>query len=138
MHLADADLSRDLGLRHPVEEPQPQDELLALGKRGQQIVDHHLVLDLVHARLVAPERVAERAVVAGKLRVEGLRREGAVRLHRLEDGLGVDLEPFGDLGHGRRTSELVGELADRRGEPEPQLLERAGPGRTTTGPGSGA
>ena len=138
MHLADADLRRDLGLGQAVEEAEPQDRLLPLGQRRQQVVDDDLVLDLVHPRLVAAERVAERAVVAGELGVEGLRRERAVRLHRLEDGLGVDLEAFGDLGHGRRASELVGELPDRRGEPEAQLLERAAPARTRTCRGSGA
>ena len=133
------DPARDLRLGQAVEEAQPQDRLLPLGQRREQVADHHLVLDLVHAGLLAAERVAERAVVAGQLRVERLGREARFASIASSTASGSTSSRVGDLGDRRRSAELVGEL--RRPSRSAAARAPAAPGApapTRTGPGSGA
>ena len=62
VHLADADLIGDLGLRHVVEEPQLHDHAFAFGKIGEHAFEQHSVLGEVET-VIARRRGGVRGVV---------------------------------------------------------------------------
>ena len=132
MHLRVADLLGDLRLRQVLGEAQPQDLALGVVEDVGSGVDRRPVLDQLEAGVLAADALGHRGVVAGLRAGAGGRpveRDGPPRgaaLERLEHVGLADLEQGGDLGHRRRTLELVAELRDRALDRADALLQAAG------------
>ena len=136
MHLRDADLCGDLGLRETVEEAQLHDPSLALVERVEPGLDERGVLDLGEAAVVEPEdvlhRLVGRALVAERL---GQRpgRVGLRGLQRLDDLVLLGARRLRELGDRRSATELGGLRLHRPRQANAQLLhpardmERPGP-----------
>src|SRR6266516_1546259 len=102
VHLRNPDLLCDLGLCQAAEEPEVEDRLLAVVEGTQAGLDCGPAL---------------RDLVPGLLRPD--------RLERLEDLLLLDVGRLGQLGDGRRATQLNRQLLDQTGELDVQLLQAA-------------
>src|SRR5436190_11899340 len=128
VHLRDADLLRDLGLRQPLEEPEVQDHALALVEDAEARREHGEVLrDLVLMLLGAErlERVELALVVLARTGGERERAVGPPALERLEHLFLAHLGGLRELSDRGRTTQLDGELLEQPRKLNVQLLEPA-------------
>ncbi len=98
VHLRDADLLRDLRLRHVPEEPEQQDALLPGRQILQQRLERLAVLDALQGFVVRAERVRDRRGLVVRVGdVQGQRGVGVGRLQALQDLLLGDAQFLGQL-----------------------------------------
>src|SRR3954471_3353280 len=129
LHLRDADVLADLALREVLDEAQVEDAVLARRERADAARHDVAALDERDRRVLAADRLAERARLAvgaagGVLEGRRPRRRGAVggREHALEAEVGV----VGELLRRRRAAVARGELLDRARQRQHALLVAAG------------
>src|SRR3954468_9370816 len=106
VHLRDADLLGDLGLRQALEEAKVQDRPLALVEHAEAGREHGAILgDLVLVLDLAErlERIELAVLVGAAARRERERRVGAPRLERLQHLFLLDPGRLRELGNRRRA-----------------------------------
>src|SRR5436190_12266159 len=125
MHLRDADLLRDLGLRQALEEAQVKDRALTLvedAEAGRQ--DRAVLGDFVLILLGAKglERIEIAVLVLARTRRKRQRAVRPAALERLEHFSFRDFRGLRQLGDRRRAAQLDGQLLEQARELEIQLL----------------
>ncbi len=116
MHLRVADLLGDLRLGHVVDESHPQHQPLPLVQVGEGRVESDSALDQLEPLVLASDPLRRRrflCVIAPRGPVERQGPAVVVGLEDLEHVVLVQLQAIGDLGHGRRVLQLLGQLGDR-------------------------
>src|SRR5581483_12146773 len=126
VHLGDADLLGDLGLRQALEEPQVEDLPLARVERAEARLEHRAVLRHLVLVLLGADRLERVDLVVVATRGPDRQRERAVRpsaLEGLEHLFLLDVRRLRQLGDRRRTLELHGQLLDEPRQLHVQLLQ---------------
>ena len=126
MHLGDADPRRHLSLGHPLEEPQMKDQTLAGIEAPHRRSQHAPLLeDLVRFLLGAQavEQLEGLVVLVGSAREDGDRTVRPAALQRLDHFLLAHPCRRCQLGDGRGTAQLHGELLDHPVQTDVQVLK---------------